>query len=173
MLGLLGGLKGYVIWGLVAAILAGLAVHAIDDNHYGAIIATQDAKYADDMKAVSDTATAAAEKNLKDLQDQLAKTTADSAKAYQELQNVNATNASLKSAVAAGTRSLSIRASCPGGGGGVPQAGSPAGLDNGAQRAQLDPADSTTLLTIVSDGDQAIVRLKACQDYVRDISGWK
>lgn len=167
------GLKGYLISAIVTAIVAGIATHALDANHYNTVIARDAATYAGNMKAVSDTAAAAAARNLQALQDELDKTKADSELAYQELLDVQADYTVLRNSIAGGTRRLSIAAQCPAGGGGVSPAGTPGGLVHGAERAELNAADSETLLTIANDGDQAAVKLKACQDYVRDITGRK
>ena len=41
------------------------------------------------------------------------------------------------------------------------------GVVHAARRAQLDPAHAQRIIEITSDGDQGLIALKACQDYVR------
>ena len=43
------------------------------------------------------------------------------------------------------------------------------GVVHGARRAQLDPAYAQRIIGITGDGDQGLIALQACQDYVRHI----
>ncbi|UWS68436.1 lysis protein [Pseudomonas mosselii] len=43
------------------------------------------------------------------------------------------------------------------------------GVVAGALRAQLDPAHARRIIDITDEGDRGIIRLRACQDYVRAI----
>lgn len=167
-----GGWLTYLIAGLVIAAGAAFGTHAIDANHYNAIIATNAAQAEADKKAVSDAATVAAEKNLSDLQAQIAKLQADSAAKYKDLQDAQAQNATLRDAVASGNRSLSIAvkpgSSCSGA---VSKAGSAGSVVHGTDRAVIDPAAAQRIVAIVNDGDDAIRKLAACQAYVRTVAG--
>ena len=43
------------------------------------------------------------------------------------------------------------------------------GVVYGAYRAQLDPAHAQRIIGITGDGDQGLIALSACQDYVRSV----
>ncbi|WJV25932.1 MULTISPECIES: lysis system i-spanin subunit Rz [Pseudomonas] len=49
----------------------------------------------------------------------------------------------------------------------VPAAPAPGALVHGAPRARLDPAHAQRIVGITDDGDQGLIALAACQDYVR------
>ena len=51
----------------------------------------------------------------------------------------------------------------------VPTAPGAVGVVHGARRAQLDPAHAQRILAITGDGDQGLIALRACQEYVRGI----
>lgn len=79
-----------------------------------------------------------------------------------ELTDVQATNQTLRAAVATGARRLSVKASCPA----VRATTSTAGVDDAEARAELDPAAAERIVAITDDGDQAIVALNGLQDYI-------
>ncbi|SOB52738.1 lysis protein [Pseudomonas lundensis] len=54
---------------------------------------------------------------------------------------------------------------------GVQASTSPGSVVHGAARAQLDRAHAQRIIGITGDGDQGLIALKACQAYVRKISG--
>lgn len=79
----------------------------------------------------------------------------------QERERANQTNASLRAAVAAGQRRLSVLStSCAAG------PASATGLDHGQARAELDPAAAERIVRIANDGDDAIRALSALQGWV-------
>lgn len=80
----------------------------------------------------------------------------------QERERANQTNASLRAAVAAGERRLSVLAKCPAG-----TSSTTASVDHAEARAELDPAAAERIVAIANDGDDAIRALSALQDYVR------
>lgn len=80
----------------------------------------------------------------------------------QERERANQTNASLRAAVAAGERRLSVLAKCPVGAG-----SNTSSVDHAEARAELDPAAAERIVAIANDGDDAIRALSALQDYVR------
>ena len=47
------------------------------------------------------------------------------------------------------------------------------GVVHGALRAQLDPAHAQRIIGITGDGDQGLIALKACQDYVLKVGAEK
>jgi hypothetical protein len=40
---------------------------------------------------------------------------------------------------------------------------------HGGARAQLDPAHAQRIIAITDDGDRAVIKLHACQAYVREL----
>lgn len=81
----------------------------------------------------------------------------------QERERANQTNAGLLAVVAAGERRLSVPARCPS----VRSAASTTRMDDAKARAELDPAAAARIVRIANDGDDAIHKLNALQDYVR------
>ncbi len=52
---------------------------------------------------------------------------------------------------------------------GMQAATGPGGVVHGTARAQLDRAHAQRIIGITGDGDQGLIALQACQDYVRQI----
>ena len=52
----------------------------------------------------------------------------------------------------------------------VPSAPGAVGVVHATCRAQLDPAHARRIVAITDDGDNAVITLRACQDYVRAIN---
>lgn len=88
----------------------------------------------------------------------------------QELANVRAENARLADELLSAHRSLSVLtatpAACPGR---VPAATGTAGVDDGAGRADIHPADARRVVAITGDADECAVRLTALQRWVREV----
>lgn len=78
--------------------------------------------------------------------------------AYKELDHAKAANADLRAQLAAGTKRMYVRATCPPG-----EAG---GVDHEAAYAELDGQTSSDLVGITDEGDEAIRQLNALQDYI-------
>ncbi|WP_426108479.1 lysis protein [Pseudomonas sp. TWR1-1-4] len=51
----------------------------------------------------------------------------------------------------------------------VPATPSAVGVVHAARRAQLDPAHAQRIIAITDEGDNGLIALRACQDYVRAI----
>lgn len=82
-----------------------------------------------------------------------------------EMENAQADNQRLRTAVATGARRLSVPAKCPA----VRATTTTAGLDDAETRAELDPAAAERIIAIPADGDEAIHALTGLQDYVTNI----
>ncbi|MFV9651670.1 lysis system i-spanin subunit Rz [Pseudomonas citrulli] len=52
----------------------------------------------------------------------------------------------------------------------VPATPGAIGVVHAARRAQLDPAHAQRIIGITDAGDQALIALRACQDYAREVS---
>ena len=81
----------------------------------------------------------------------------------QERESANQTNASLRAAVAAGNKRLSVLTASNGPAGSA----AAASLGHAEARAELDPAAAERIIRVANDGDDAIRALSALQDYVR------
>jgi prophage endopeptidase len=87
-----------------------------------------------------------------------------------ELENAKLENSRLAADLESGAKRLSVlvkskKAGCPTSGNN-PAATS---VDNGSERAELDPQASKRIVGITDDGDNAIRQLTACQEYVKEI----
>ncbi|UNM19238.1 lysis protein [Pseudomonas sp. ArH3a] len=79
-----------------------------------------------------------------------------------ELENAQAVNQRLRTAVGTGARRLSIEATCPA----VGAATTTSGLGHEKARAELDPAAGERIVAIANDGDEGLIALRAAQDYI-------
>nr|WP_236207812.1 lysis system i-spanin subunit Rz [Pseudomonas tohonis] len=67
--------------------------------------------------------------------------------------------------------SVLLDASSAGGTCGMPASATAGSLVHAAPRAELDPAHAQRVLAIVSDGDEGLIALRACQDHIRALAG--
>ena len=88
---------------------------------------------------------------------------------YEELRRAQAEIESLRAAVRAGDRRLSIKATC-GAGAGVSATASATGVGDGAGRADIDPGAAERIVALTDRGDRAIRQLAACQAYARTVA---
>ncbi|AGL85611.1 bacteriophage Rz lysis protein [Pseudomonas protegens] len=92
---------------------------------------------------------------------------------YKELRNAQTEQARLRDRLATADVRLSVLLAAPGGGGGLPADTGGAGVDHGEARAELDPAHAQRIIAIAGDGDQGLIALAACQEYVRGLQASK
>lgn len=81
------------------------------------------------------------------------------------LNDARAENERLRAAIRDRDLRLSVKARCPS----VPTDTGAAGVDDGASRADIDPAAAERIVRIVNDGDGAIRQLTALQEYVERV----
>ncbi|MCU1717324.1 lysis protein [Pseudomonas sp. 5P_3.1_Bac2] len=79
-----------------------------------------------------------------------------------ELENAQADNQRLRTAVGNGARRLSVEATCPA----VGAATATSGVGHEKARAELDPAAGERIVAIANDGDEGLIALRAAQDYI-------
>lgn len=89
-------------------------------------------------------------------------------KLQKDLKDAQTRNDSLRADLAAGSKRVLVRASCPASGSVPGPAGSP-GVDDGAGYAELDGQVASAMVGITSDGDTSIRKLNALQDYVENV----
>jgi len=91
---------------------------------------------------------------------------------YKELRDAQANQARLRDRLATTDLRLSVllNATASGGSGGVSATAGTCGVVHGRARAELDPAAAQRIVAIAGDGDQGLIALAACQDYVTKVS---
>lgn len=90
---------------------------------------------------------------------------------YKELRDAQSNQARLRDRLATADLRLSVLLNAPASGGscGVSTTAGAGGMDHGAARAELDPATAQRIVAIIGDGDQGLIALAACQDYVKGV----
>ncbi|WP_083788767.1 lysis system i-spanin subunit Rz [Paraburkholderia atlantica] len=159
---------------IAAALVSGGVTHLYHRAQLAdarADLASAHRQHTADLKAISDAVASAA------VAAQAETARAASAVAVVEQQyrteqiNAQETIDALRADVRAGDVRLRIAtASCTAsaGSGGAPGAGTTAGGTDGAGTAELDGSAADALLGITSDGDRAILKLTALQEYARE-----
>ncbi|MDD1979629.1 lysis system i-spanin subunit Rz [Pseudomonas tussilaginis] len=162
----------------VLALLLGLALGGRgawlwQANSYGKTLAEQARAYTTEREAAATAVIAWQETEQarrRALEDRLQ---ANDQTHYQELRNAQQTQTRLRDRLATADLRLSVLLATPahGGGGGMPAATGSCGVVHGTIRAELDPAHARRIVSITSDGDRGLIALRACQSYIRSISG--
>lgn len=91
---------------------------------------------------------------------------------YKELRDAQTNQARLRDRLATADLRLSVllNTAASGGAGGLPVTAGTCGVVHGGTRAELDPAAAQRIVAIIGDGDQGLIALAACQDYIRAVS---
>ncbi|MFJ2379482.1 lysis system i-spanin subunit Rz [Pseudomonas protegens] len=94
---------------------------------------------------------------------------------YKELRDAQTNQARLRDRLATADVRLSVllNATTSGGSCGLPVTAGASGVVHGAARAELDPAAAQRIVGIAGDGDQGLIALAACQDYVKGVVSTK
>ena len=95
---------------------------------------------------------------------------------WQEMNDAQETQARLRDRLATADLRLSILVDAgafatPSRDGGMRETAGTGGLVHGAVRAQLDRAHAQRIVAITDEGDRGLIALRACQAFVREISG--
>lgn len=162
---------------ILAVVLLAMATSAagtwqVQDWRMGKQLAEQGAQFQTDLGLVS----AAAAKQVSGEQSKrqaLEKTLATSDQQhFRELSDEQRNQARLRDRLATADLRLSVLldATDSASGCGVPATTDAAGVDHGAQRAQLDPAHAQRIIGITDAGDQGLIALRACQAYAKEVS---
>ncbi|QJI29892.1 lysis protein [Pseudomonas sp. ADAK18] len=165
---------------VVLAVLILLAMAAsfagawqIQEWRYGDQLSKQANLYQDDLALISGAASAQAKadqaKRLA-LEQQLA--TSDQQRT-RELSDAQRNQARLRDRLATSDLRLSVLIDTTDSASGCNVSTDPgsAGVVHGAQRARLDPAHAQRILAISGAGDEGLIALRACQAYVKTVSG--
>lgn len=157
---------------LLGLALGGWGAWLWQANSYGKTLAEQAGAYTTEREAAATAVIAWQETEQarrRALEDRLQ---ANDQTHYQELLDVQQSQARLRDRLATADLRLSVLLATPaqGGGGGVPAATGSGNVVHGALRADLDPAHARRIISITDHGDQGLIALKACQAYVRAIA---
>lgn len=155
---------------LVLAFMVGLAVASgLQELRLSASLNHQKAIHAEYVASVAEAATAAVTAHANEA-DRMHEANSELDYKYtQELANAKAESDKLRDAVLAGERRLYINTKTPACSGGVPSTTSTTSLDDGANRAELDPATANRIISLTDAGDEAIRKLTSCQLYACNI----
>ncbi len=154
---------------MVAVLIAAVGSWGARGKVADAAIANLKAEHAGQLQAISIKAAEAAVAAHRQAEIWQQRVADLDAQHLEELNREKAENDRLRDDLRAGTRRVSIAARCPAAGGGVRNAPGAARLDDGAERAELDPAAAADLAALAGDGDEAARKLTALQDYVRAV----
>ncbi|NWC92608.1 MULTISPECIES: lysis system i-spanin subunit Rz [unclassified Pseudomonas] len=158
---------------LTLVLMAGAAAVTweVQDWRFGKQLAKQDELHQDDLTAITNAAAAQARAE----QDKRLATEQQLAASDQqhslELSNAQRSQATLRDRLATSDLRLSVLLDATDSASGcdVPSAPGAVGVVHAARRAQLDPAHAQRIIAISDDGDNAVIALRACQAYVREI----
>ncbi|MCY7264490.1 lysis protein [Pseudomonas protegens] len=94
---------------------------------------------------------------------------------YKELRDAQTNQSRLRDRLATADLRLSVllNTAASRGGGGVSATAGTCGMVHGTSRAELDPAAAQRIVGIIGDGDQGLIALAACQDYVKGVVSTK
>ena len=137
---------------------------------YGRQLAEQAGSHAQQMRQQAETLAGQllAERALqRDLQQRLQ---ASDSRYFQELTNAQQTQARLRDRLATADLRLSVLVERDSACATVPAAGAPGSVDHGAVRARLESAHARRIIAITDFGDRGLITLRACQDYVRELT---
>ncbi|MBI6563247.1 lysis protein [Pseudomonas synxantha] len=160
---------------IFGAILLALAIGfggawQVQDWRMGKKLAEQAGLHKQDLAAISNAAAVQAQaeqgKRLA-LEQQLAGQDQQHSK---ELSDAQRNQALLRDRLATSDLRLSVLIEDSAVGCNVPTTPGAVGVVHAARRAQLDPAHAQRIVAITDDGDSAIIALRACQAYVREIT---
>lgn len=151
---------------LTAAVAAGSAAWWLRGTIAAADLSSAKLAHAVDLKAVSDKAAAAANKALQETKALKQKAAENDRMRTQERENAQNEIDRLRADLAARKLRLSVAATCPGSGHGMPGAAGGTGLDD-AGAPQLTPAAEQDYLSLVANIRKGEIALSACQEHVR------
>ncbi|WP_330208755.1 lysis system i-spanin subunit Rz [Pseudomonas sp. Z13] len=165
-------LAGLVVLILVLMAAAAGATWQVQDWRMGKKLAEQAGLHKDDLAAISNAATAQvrAEQDKRLAVEQ--RVTSSDQQHSKELSDAQRNQALLRDRLATADVRLSVLLDATDSASGcdVPAAAGAVGVVHAGRRAQLDPAHAQRIIAITDDGDNAVIALRACQAYVREIT---
>ena len=164
-------LAGLAVLILVLMAAATGVTWQVQNWRYDGKLAKQAGQFQTDLDAISNAATAQARAEQdKRLATEQQLTISDQ-QHTKELSDAQRNQALLRDRLATADVRLSVLldATDSAGGCNVPSPTGAVGVVHATRRAQLDPAHAQRIIAITADGDQGLIALHACQDYVRAI----
>ena len=160
---------------ILSAILLALAIGfggawQVQDWRMGKKLAEQAGLYTDDLAAISNAAAAQArgeQGKRMTFEQRLAESDQQHTK---ELSDAQRNQARLRDRLATADVRLSVLLEDSASDCNVPTAPGAVGVVHAARRAQLDPAHAQRIIAITDDGDNAVIALRACQAYAKEIA---
>lgn len=153
------------------ALAVGLLIGGyLTDLAADATLATVKTEHAQTLQSYAEQRDAQARRAVQAQQDAAATVAKIDQAHYEEMRRAQTELEQLRAAVVAGTRRLSIKATCPAVGSRVPEATGTAGVGDAAGRADIDPGAAARIVALTDRGDTAIRQLNACQEYARAVS---
>ncbi|AXA25895.1 lysis system i-spanin subunit Rz [Pseudomonas putida] len=163
-----------VIFALLLGVYAGArGAWTWQDTRYGKELAEQAASYQTEREAAAAAVIDQMQIHQDKREELEARLAASAETHWKELNDAQSTQARLRDRLATADQRLSVLldvTSTPHRGCGLPEATGPAGLVHDPVRAHVDRAHAQRIIAITDEGDRAIIALKACQAYVREVN---
>ncbi|HGM5579300.1 TPA: lysis system i-spanin subunit Rz [Pseudomonas putida] len=158
---------------LLGVYAGGRGAWSWQDARYGKQLAEQAASYQIEREAAAAALIDKMQAHQDKRQELESRLAASAETHWKEMNDAQNAQARLRDRLATADQRLSVLldvTSTPNRGCGVPEATSSAGVVHDPVRAYLDRAHAQRIIAITDEGDRAIIALKACQAYVRDVS---
>lgn len=163
-------LTGLVVLILVLTVGAAGGAWQVQDWRMGKKLAEQAGLHKDDLAAISNAASAQARAEQDKRLALEHKLSGQDQQHTKELSDAQRNQARLRDQLATADVRLSVLlAEDSASGCNVPSTPGAVGVVHAARRAQLDPAHAQRIIAITDEGDNGLIALRACQDYVRAI----
>ncbi|WP_426160462.1 lysis system i-spanin subunit Rz [Pseudomonas sp. DWR1-3-2b2] len=163
-------LTGLVVLVLVLMVGAAGGAWQVQAWRMGKKLAEQAGLHKDDLAAISNAAFAQARAEQDKRLALEHKLSGQDQQHTKELSDAQRNQARLRDQLATADVRLSVLlAEDPASGCNVPSTPGAVGVVHAVRRAQLDPAHAQRIIAITDEGDNGLIALRACQDYVRAI----
>ena len=164
------GLAMALYFALTSAVA--LSVWKIQGWRYGQQLERQERLHAAALDQFTQAATRAQQKELDKRLALEQRLTANDETHHKELTNAQQSQRRVLDQLATTQLRLSVVLSATSPGGvGMSSASTPSSVDHGTYRAELDPAHAQRIVGITDEGDRGLIVLRACQAYIRDLTG--
>lgn len=160
----------------LAVVLLAMAVSfgaawQVQDWRYDGKLAKQAGQFQADLDAIGNAATAQARAEQDKRLAAEQRVTDSDQQHFRELSDAQRNQALLRDRLATADVRLSVLlAEDPTSGCDVPATPGAVGVVHAARRAKLDPAHAQRIIAITDDGDNAVIALRACQAYAKEVS---
>ncbi|MDY7531335.1 lysis system i-spanin subunit Rz [Pseudomonas sp. Bout1] len=147
------------------------AAWQVQDWRYDGKLAKQAGQFQADLDAIGNAATAQARAEQDKRLAAEQRVTDSDQQHFRELSDAQRNQALLRDRLATADVRLSVLlAEDPASGCDVPATPGAVGVVHAARRAKLDPAHAQRIIAITDDGDNAVIALRACQAYAKEVS---